>query len=358
MYLELSLELGALDSQAAESAAFGCGAFAVTFVDAHDDPVSRGANSGLTLGARSSPLPVLEPAPGEVRLWPSTRMKCLFAPQPGQDLPGLRAALGAALGIDAALLDTQWIAERAWEREWLADSHALRFGRRLWVCPHHERVTTADAVVAALDPGLAFGTGRHASTALCLEWLDAHLHESPEPAEHSAKRRAHGLDAHLHESPEPAEHSAKRRAHGLDAHLHESPQHTCVIDYGCGSGVLALAAVKLGAREAHCFDLDPQALIATRANAQANGISAQVHVHDRRAGLPGGVDVLLANILAGPLCALAHQFALLVRPGGEVVLAGLREHEVAEVTGAYAACFDVARFGDRDGWVCLAGRRH
>jgi ribosomal protein L11 methyltransferase len=326
MYLELSFELGALDSQAAESAACGCGAFAVTLVDARSSPLERLPDLGRTA--------VLEPAPGEVRLWPSTRMKCLFAPQPGPDPPGLRTALGAALGIDATLIDTQWIAERAWEREWLADCHALRFGQRLWVCPHHERVTAADAVVVALDPGLAFGTGRHPSTALCLEWLDAHLHEPPSAAEHSEKKGAHGLDAHLHEPG------------------------TCVIDYGCGSGVLALAAVKLGAREAHCFDLDPQALIATRANAQANGISPRVHVHDRRAGLPGGADVLLANILAGPLCELAHDFASLVRPGGEVVLAGLLEHEVADVTGAYAACFDVARFGDRDGWVCLAGRRH
>jgi ribosomal protein L11 methyltransferase len=307
MYLELSFVLGALDTPAAESAAFGCGAFAVTLVDARASALEK-----IPELARTA---VLEPAPGEVRLWPSTRMKCLFAPQPVPDPTALRDALGAALGIDAALIDTQWIAERAWEREWLADFHALRFGRRLWVCPHHERVTAPDAVVVALDPGLAFGTGRHPSTALCLQWLDAHLHESPEPAGR-------------------------------------------VIDYGCGSGVLALAAVKLGAREAHCFDLDPQALIATRANAQANGISARVHVHDRRAGLPGGADVLLANILAGPLCELAHRFAALVRPGGEVVLAGLLEHEVAEVTGAYAACFDVTRFGDRDGWLCLVGRRH
>jgi ribosomal protein L11 methyltransferase len=301
MYLELSFALGSLDSEAAESAAFGCGAFAVTLVDARDEGV----------GHPEGPA-VLEPAVGELRLWPATRMKCLFAPQPGQDVQRLRNALGAALALEAALIGTHWIAERVWEREWLADLHAQRFGRRLWVCPLHERVTAADAVVVALDPGLAFGTGRHASTALCLEWLDAHLHESP----------------------------------------------PLVIDYGCGSGVLALAAVKLGAREAHCFDLDPQALLATRANAQANGIASQVRVHDSREGLPAGADILLANILAGPLCALAHDFASLVRPGGEVVLAGLLEREVAEVTGAYVTWFDVARFGDREGWVCLAGRRY
>jgi ribosomal protein L11 methyltransferase len=288
-FLELSFDLGSSDPQAAEEAAFACGACAVTFVGAHDDPV-------------------LEPAPGELRLWPATRVKCLFAQE--QDLPGLPVALGAALGLDPALIGAQRIAERAWEREWLRDFHALRFGRRLWVCPHHERVSDPGAIVVALDPGLAFGTGTHASTALCLAWLDARL------------------------------------ARGAR-----------VIDYGCGSGVLALAALKLGAREAHCFDIDAQALIATGDNARANRIRSQVHLHDTPATLPGGADVLLANILAGSLCALAPCFASLLRPGGEVVLGGLMAHEVADVTGAYAACFDVARFGDRDGWVCLAGRR-
>lgn len=311
MYVELSFELGSLAAERAEEAAFACGACAVTFVDARDDAV-------------------LEPAPGEVRLWPATRVKCLFAQdQDAADLPG---ALGAALGLDPALIGAQRLADRAWEREWLRDFHALRFGQRLWVCPQHERVSEPGAIVVALDPGLAFGTGTHASTALCLEWLDAHVHGPPAPAEHSKESGAHGLDAHL------------------------SPG-THVIDYGCGSGVLALAAVKLGARAAHCFDIDAQALIATRANAAANGISSQVHVHDSAATLPAGADVLLANILAGPLCALAARFASLLRPGGAVVLAGLMAHEVAEVTAAYSACFDVARFGERGDWVCLAGRR-
>jgi len=289
MYLELSFDLGNLDSQAAEAAGFACGACAVTFVDARDDAV-------------------LEPAPGEVRLWPATRVKCLFAGD--ADLAGLIRALGAALGLDCALISTQRIADRAWEREWLKDFHALRFGERLWVCPRHEQVTAPGAVVVTLDPGLAFGTGTHASTALCLAYLDAHL--------------------------------------------------TCpatVIDYGCGSGVLALAAVKLGARAAHCFDIDPQALSATRENAAANAIGSQVYVHASAATLPPDADLLLANILAAPLCALAPGFAALVRRGGALVLAGLMEGDVPDVTGAYAACFDVARFGDRDGWVCLAGRR-
>ncbi len=310
--LTLTFDLGSLDPQAAEEACWACGASAVTFLDARDDAV-------------------LEPLPGEFRLWPRTRVTCLFVQ--ADDASGISHALGAALGLDPALIEAHEPAERVWEREWLRDLRPLRFGRRLWVCPHHERVTEPGAVVVALDPGLAFGTGSHPSTALCLMWLDAHAHLLRAPAEHSVERQALGLDAHL--------------APGAR-----------VIDYGCGSGVLALAAAKLGAAHVHCFDIDPQALTAARANARANGVAQQVQVHDLADTLPAGADVLLANILSGPLCTLAPRFASLLRARGEVVLAGLMQHEVPDVTAAYAACFDVAPFGERDGWVGLAGRRH
>jgi ribosomal protein L11 methyltransferase len=335
-FLELSFPLGALDAHAAQAAAELCGAAAVTFMDAGDEPV-------------------LEPAPGEVRLWRSTQVSCLFGQPP--DPQALRRALAAVLGIEPAAITATPLADRPWEREWLKDWHALRFGRRLWICPTHERVADPDAVVVTLDPGLAFGTGTHPSTALCLEWLDRHLQELPASAEHSEPKPARGLDAHLSESLQPAEHSEKRRSHGLDAHLSELPQRAArVIDYGCGSGVLGLAAGRLGASEVHAYDIDPQALTATAANAAANGLgSLQVHTSWRT--LPGGADVLLANILAAPLCSLVPRFAALVRPGGQLVLAGLMAHEEAEVTGAYAACFDVRRCGDRDDWIALAGPR-
>ncbi|MGO9802563.1 MAG: 50S ribosomal protein L11 methyltransferase [Steroidobacteraceae bacterium] len=288
--LTLAFELGTLDPDAAESACLACGATAVSFADSRDDPV-------------------LEPAVGEVRLWPATRLSALFvdAGAPRE----LAAHVAATLGIPATTIVTEEVADRAWEREWLRDVHAMRFGERLWVCPRHARVHAAGAAVVLLDPGLAFGTGTHPSTALCLHWLDAHL------------------------------------APGAR-----------VIDYGCGSGVLALACAKLGAREVHCFDIDPQALIATRDNALANEVADQVHVHERAQHLPAGVDVLLANILSAPLCALAGDFAALVRAGGDVVLAGLMRHEAPEVTAAYAACFDVSGCGERGDWSCLQARRH
>ena len=289
VFLQLSFDLGQLDAEAAAAAAQDCGACAVTLVDARDDPV-------------------LEPAPGEMRLWPATRVRCLFTQH--ADGSALAAALAAALGLESTRIEVEEIGDRLWEREWLKDFRPLRFGTRLWVRPHHEVVVDPDAIVVALDPGLAFGTGTHASTAQCLGYLDAHL------------------------------------APGAR-----------VIDYGCGSGILGIAAAKLGAIAVHAHDIDPQALIATRDNAAANGVVAQLQLHESAATLPVGVDVLLANILAGPLCALAPRFAALVRPGGTVVLAGLMHSEVTDVTDAYAACFDVARFAERDGWVCLTGQR-
>jgi ribosomal protein L11 methyltransferase len=186
----------------------------------------------------------------------------------------------------------------------------MRFGERLWVSPHHERVVEPGAVIVRLDPGLAFGTGTHPTTALCLEWLEQNVTPG-----------------------------------------------AVVIDYGCGSGILAVAAVKLGARAAHCFDIDPQALLATHENATANDVPERVMVYEKAADLPRGVDLVVANILSGPLCELAPSFAGLVKPGGTLVLAGLMEHQAPDVTQAHGAWFDMHPFAKRDDWVGLSGRR-
>jgi len=289
-FWQLSFDLGPLDPSRAEESCFNLGAASVTFVDAHDDPV-------------------LEPLPGEFRLWPTTRLRALFADD--CDPQGIARVLGEALGIPADSVQAERIEDRVWEREWLRDFHAMRFGQRLWICPHHEEVTEAGAVVVRMDPGLAFGTGTHPTTALCLEWLDRHI---------------------------------------------VTPGR--VIDFGCGSGVLAIAAVRLGAGEAYCFDIDPQALTAARQNAEANAVQARVFICEAAAALPQGVDVLVANILSGPLCELASTFGTLVRGGGSIVLAGLLEHETADVTQAYSAWFDIHPFEVREGWAGLAGKRN
>ncbi len=289
MFLSLALDLDGLDPEAAESACFELGAVSVTYTDQRDDPV-------------------LEPAPGEMRLWPATRLQAIF--DDAADGETIAAVLSATLGTTIDRIRVQAIEDKAWEREWLADFHAMRFGRRLWVCPHHESVTETDAIVVHLDPGLAFGTGTHATTALCLEWLDGHL------------------------------------APGAR-----------VVDYGCGSGILALAAAKLGAARTWAFDIDPQALIATRDNAARNGVEPAIETCESAAQLPRGVDVLLANILAGPLCELAPDFAALVRPGGHLVLSGLLEEQADEVMQAHRPWFDIGVAAVRDGWVALSGVR-
>ncbi len=288
--LALSLNLDGLDAELAEQACFAAGAVAVSFSDTRDDPI-------------------LEPAPGEFRLWPHPALQALFSIE---TVPSaVVSSIADALAIDPRRITTSTLEDRVWEREWLRDFQPLRFGSRLWVAPHESEITDTAAVIVRLDPGLAFGTGTHPTTAMCLEWLDAELQAG-----------------------------------------------STVIDYGCGSGVLALAAARLGARTVHAFDIDPQALIATRDNAVANSLEGRIVCVASADELPRPVDVLLANILAGPLCELAAAFAAYVRPGGHVVLAGLLDAQAADVTRAYAPWFDTAPLSSRDGWTALAARRH
>lgn len=287
--LALTLTLDGLDAERVEESCFEFGALAVSYTDQRDDPI-------------------LEPAPGEFRLWPHSRLQALFPFETSPD--ELVTGLSHVLRVDPARLTVETLADRVWEREWLRDFHPMCFGQRLWVAPHHAHVHTQGAVVVKLDPGLAFGTGTHATTAMCLAWLDQHVSEGAR-----------------------------------------------AIDYGCGSGVLAVAAVKLGAREAHAFDIDPQALTASRDNAAANDVGAHVHVVERDGDLPEGADLLMANILCGPLCELAPRFAALTRPGGRIVLAGLLSSQSEEVIQAHAPWFDLTPFACREGWTALSGTR-
>ena len=285
----LSLELRDLNPDRVEAICLELGALAITYSDSRDDAV-------------------LEPAPGELRLWPATRLQALFPAV--ADAAALAARLSQALALDEDRVDARRLGARRWEREWLRDFHAQRFGRRLWVCPRHEQVREAGTVVVRLDPGLAFGTGTHASTALCLEWLDGQLRPGVR-----------------------------------------------VIDYGCGSGILGIAAARLGAARVQSFDIDTQALLATAENAAANAVSDRLAVCALHADLETGADLLLANILAGALCDLTTDFAALVRPGGRILLAGILADQAETVADAYAPWFDIAPSGQRDGWVALAGPR-
>ncbi len=252
--------------------------------------------------------PVLEPAPGTTPLWRQVRLSALFPA--GTDATLVTAILASSLGLPAGRISHETLADRAWEREWLKDFRPMRFGRRLWICPGGQQAPDPEAAVLELDPGLAFGTGTHPTTALCLEWLDA-----------------------------------------------ASPAGRSVLDYGCGSGVLALAALRLGASAACAVDIDPQALLATRENAARNRLQSKLQVLPAGDLEAGEWDIVLANILAGPLVELAPVLARHVRPEGNVVLAGMLDEQAEDVAKAYRPWFHMRRFATRDGWAVLEGRR-
>lgn len=267
------------------------GAEAVSFVDAED-------------------CPVLEPAPGETPLWRNT--VCLGLFRDHQPLAPVEAALRELLPDGrTARISSELVEDQDWVRAWLDHWQPLRFGRQLWVTPQEKRgeIADPDAVIVELDPGLAFGTGTHPTTALCLEWLST-----------------------------------------LDL------RGARVLDYGCGSGILAIAALKLGAAQAVCVDLDPQALIATRENAACNGVSERLRVCAPEDFTPFAADVLLANILANPLVMLAPRLATCLRAGGRLALAGLLTRQAEEVRAAYAPWFSFEPDAEREGWTRIAAR--
>jgi ribosomal protein L11 methyltransferase len=286
--LQLTFDVGSADPAPIEETLTSLGATSVTLEDAADDPV-------------------LEPAPGETPLWPTVRLRALF--REDADPRTIEAGLVELLP-PTTLLRFEVLEDRPWEREWLRDFHPMRFGRRLWVCPDGQAADDANAVRVALDPGLAFGTGTHPTTALCLEWLDG------------------------------------------------SELRGCrVIDYGCGSGILAIAALKLGAAGALAYDIDPQARLATRDNAVRNGVADRLTIAATAPQEPESCDVLVANILAGPLTKLADRFATLLRPGGRIALSGLLPEQVESVAVAYAPWFMIGATTVRDGWALLSGSR-
>ena len=264
-----------------------CGAAAVTFEDDADQPI-------------------YEPDLGETPLWADTRLTALFDAENSEQ---------SVLDMLASMLPevprfrVEAVEDKDWEREWMANFQPIQFGDKLWIVPSWHKAPDEQAVNILLDPGLAFGTGTHATTALCLNWLDQ--------ADLKGKY---------------------------------------VIDYGCGSGILAIAAALLGAERVIGVDTDPQALEATRENARRNGVEVEAY-------LPGNCpdepcDLLLANILAGPLQNLAPRFANLCKPNTQLVLSGILQSQADEVAESYAPWFTMQPAVSREDWVRLTGERH
>jgi len=288
------MDLEKLNPDRVEAVLTRHGAQSITFTDAGDKPV-------------------LEPAPGETPMWTDMRVTGLFSPD--ADLKTLQDDLKASLGIDSLPAhEVTELKDRAWEREWLKDFGPMRFGERLWILPDGESIDAKGAVIVRLEPGLAFGTGTHATTALCLDWLDS-----------------------------------------------LSLRDKTILDYGCGSGVLAIAALKLGCGNAVAMDIDPQAVTATQANAERNRVVDALAVTNGPGGIDGQFDVVVANILAGPLIELAETIAGHVKSGCLLALSGILSEQVDEVLAAYQPwiAFDEAVTKEQDGqvWARLTGRR-
>ena len=290
---ELKLETEHDSVEALEDWLFEQGAVAVTLEDNADEPL-------------------LEPGPGETPLWQQVRVVALFVE--GIDLLPVIASVPAGLAKHVDETPTH-VPDQDWERAWMDNFHPMRMGDRLWVCPSWREPPEPDAVNVMLDPGLAFGTGTHPTTAMCLGALD----QIVQP--------------------------------GMS-----------VVDYGCGTGILAIASLKLGAGRALGVDNDPQAITASRLNAERNGVAEAnftVVMPDAAEidAWSGQADVVAANILAGPLAHLAPRLLSLIKPGGYLILAGLLADQAAELISTYAPEVTLVEANDLEGWSLLMGQR-
>jgi len=280
---------------------FASGAVSVTYQDKNDQPI-------------------LEPAPGEMRLWDDIQLVGLFAQ--ARNTESIHSALllsAAAMDMPVPPFELRILADAVWERAWMQDYQPMQFGPKLWVCPSHCDNPDKDAVIVNLDPGLAFGTGTHETTDQCLQWLGRQTQQSRTPL-----------------------------------------AGTKVLDYGCGSGVLAIAAALLGSQAVIAVDIDQQALDATRQNAEQNGVLQQLHI-----GFPDTselvmqqqVDLILANILFEPLTTLAERFAGSLRSGGQLVMSGILLEQVAPLSMSYNKWFEIAPVTEKNGWALMTAIR-
>jgi ribosomal protein L11 methyltransferase len=302
-YLELSLRCSEAEQPRYENALEDVGALAVTLLDADAETPNERA--------------ILEPGVGEMPIWGDVALSALFDADADPLL--LLAALEAFdPGLDWSGVGFRKVEDQDWERAWMDQYVPLRFGARTWIVPWNqdlpEGADAADAAVVRLDPGLAFGSGTHPTTSLCLQWLD-------------------GL-------------ATQGELQGRQ-----------VLDFGCGSGILALAALKLGAAQAIGVDNDPQAIVATRDNGERNGVGDHLQVFLPQDEPAARYPVVVANILASALDALADLLAARVAPGGRIALSGILAGQEDELLVRYGEWFDGLRVAREDDWVRIDGVR-
>ena len=300
-YLQLNLPTREAEQARYERALEDVGALAISLQDAHLDAADEQA--------------IFEPGVGEIPLWDEMVLTALFPAD--TDALVLLAALDAFdAELDWSKVRFETVEDQDWERAWLDQFQPMRFGTRTWIVPWDndlpDEANAEDAAIVRLDPGLAFGSGTHPTTALCLQWLD----------ELAARGELQGRE---------------------------------VLDFGCGSGILALAALKLGAARAVGVDNDPQALIATADNGERNGVGIDVFMPQDEP--PATYPVVVANILAVALDALAETLAARTAPGGRIAMSGILAGQEDELLQRYAAWFDELRVARQDDWIRLDGIR-
>ncbi len=262
-------------------------AVSVTYQDAKDDPI-------------------LEPLPGEQRVWPNTKVIGLF--EKGTDTAPVVSYLQHLYGDNFPIVAHD-LEDQDWVRAWMDNFKPIKCGKNLWITPSW--CETQDGINVILDPGLAFGTGTHPTTFLCLGFLDS--------LENLAEKE--------------------------------------VLDYGCGSGILAISALKLGAKKAYGVDIDPQALIASKDNAQRNQVEDKLELFDGASKQIPQCSIVLANILAGPLAQLEPNIAALCQSQGKLALSGILESQAQEVIDAYSKDFDIEYTKVKEGWVLIVATR-
>lgn len=291
MWQQLKIQLHSEDASYFEQILFDSDAISISYLDAEDQPV-------------------FQEKPGSTPLWDNTFLLCLFNAK--TDLGSLLNKLRCNTKVlNNKSLNIELIEDQDWERSWMKDFEPIQFGEKLWICPSWLSPPEPNAVNIKLDPGLAFGTGNHATTSLCLRWLD-------------------------------------------QADVRGSE----VIDYGCGSGVLSIASALLGAVKVHSVDNDPQAISATIDNSRRNKVPGDVlTTYLPEAVPPVHADILIANILERPLIDLSEKFAELVKKGGYITLSGLLEEQIPSLLSCYDRWFDMEAPQVEQGWVLLCGTR-
>lgn len=258
---------------------------------------------------------LLEPLPGETPLWNKVIVTGIYAQEEDEEIDVNALTTFITAQMPDTPLRYDFLEDQEWERTWMDAYEPIQIAEKYWIVPEWMQAPEPDAVNIKLDPGLAFGTGNHASTFLCLQWLGK-----------------------------------------------INLKDKIVIDYGCGSGILGVAALLLGAKKVYATDIDPQAVLATKQNAELNGVLEHLYV-----GLPEEfniefnhrkADVFVANILAGPLMALAPEFSTLIKSEGEFALAGILEEQVTDVSAVYSQFFDIIEVEKREEqWCRISGKR-